>query len=457
MPQADAQAHWSARLHDVAGRARIPGAVLGIWQDGRETLVAHGVLNAATQVQTTAGSLFQVGSITKMWTATMICQLAGEGRVSLDSTVADVLPGVRLGTGDASGEVTLRHLLTHTSGIDGDIFTDTGRGGDCLERYAAELAGAAQTFPPGSAYSYCNSGFVLLGRVIEVLDGREWDASLRARLVEPLGLTSTVTLPEEAILQRAAVGHQAPPREAEPVTVWSLPRSLGPAGNIISTAHDILAFARLHLDGGVTPSGTRLLSGELVAAMREAQADIPSYQRGDAIGLGWRLNHWGDRWTFGHDGDTIGQSAYLRADPRSRVAACLLANSSVTEAAYEELFSEVFRECAGVTMPGGATPAAGPVEVDLRRHTGRYERASRRVEVYLRGQELRMTYITTGSLAELPGSEPEDLALYPASATGDSFVCRTQDTDPWTPVSFGSFGDKRPFVYVSGRVTPKVS
>ena len=140
----------------------------------------------------------------------MIMQLIDEGRLSLDTTV---LAGAARACGSApatsAAEVTVRHLLTHTSGIDGDIFTDTGRGDDCVQRYVGLLDRAASVFPPGGAYSYCNSGYVLLGRIIEVLDGRSWDESLRERLCGPLELTQTVTLPEEAILHRAAVGHHA--------------------------------------------------------------------------------------------------------------------------------------------------------------------------------------------------------------------------------------------------------
>ena len=102
----------------------------------------------------------------------------------------------------------MRHLLTHTSGIDGDIFTDTGRGDECVQRYVDKLAGAPSVFTPGAAYSYCNSGYVVLGRIIEVLDRQSWDQSLRQRLTRPLRLTRTVTLPEEAILHRA--GRRAP-------------------------------------------------------------------------------------------------------------------------------------------------------------------------------------------------------------------------------------------------------
>src|SRR5579859_3512428 len=167
--------NWTARLHELATEARVPGAALGIWADGQEILVAAGQLNCATGVTVTADSLFQVGSITKIWTATMIMQLADEGQLSLDTTVAEALPGIRLGAGDVSGQVTIRHLLTHTSGLDGDVFTDTGRGDDCLERYTGLLAGTPSVFCPGAAYSYCNSGFVVLGRIIEVLDGQSWD------------------------------------------------------------------------------------------------------------------------------------------------------------------------------------------------------------------------------------------------------------------------------------------
>src|ERR1700736_1723203 len=128
-------ANWTAHFNELATEANVPGAALGIWSDGQEILAAHGVLNSATEVPVTTDSLFQVGSITKIWTATMIMQLIDEGLLSLDTAVSQVLPGVRIGAADVSDRVTVRHLLTHTSGIDGDIFTDTGRGDECVQRY----------------------------------------------------------------------------------------------------------------------------------------------------------------------------------------------------------------------------------------------------------------------------------------------------------------------------------
>jgi CubicO group peptidase (beta-lactamase class C family) len=460
-------AHWTARLSEVAAQARVCGATLGIWSDGQEVLAASGVLNSATQVPVTPDSLFQIGSITKIWTATMIMQLIEEGQLSLDTTVADVLPGTRLGPSDAGGQVTVQHLLTHTSGIDGDIFTDTGRGDECVQRYVEELAAVPSTFPVGAAYSYCNSGYVLLGRIIEVLDGKSWDKSLRDRLIGPLALTRTVTLPEEAILHRAAVGHDS---AGVPVRVWGLPRSVGPAGLITATAGDLLTFARLHLAGGILPDGKRILSEASVSAMRQPRAAIPDFAApGAAIGLGWRLGSWGGRGIFGHDGDTVGQSAYLRIDPEARLAACLLTNAAESESLFRELFDEVFGDLAGVTMPAIPLPArsAGPpdqvtglvtvaADLDLERHVGRYERTSRRFDVSVRDGRLHLVLTVTGKLADLFNSEPEELILYPADSSGDRFVLRSREDQPWIPLSFGHLPDRTPYLYLAGRVTSRV-
>jgi CubicO group peptidase (beta-lactamase class C family) len=452
-------AHWTPRLAELARQARVPGAALGIWADGQEVLAASGVLNRATRVRVSTDSLFQVGSITKLWTATMIMQLIDEGLLFLDTTVAEVLPGVRLGAADVAGQVTVKHLLTHTSGIDGDIFTDTGRGDDCVERYVGLLEEAASAFAPGGAYSYCNSGYVLLGRIIEVLDGQSWDESLRERLSGPLELTQTVTLPEEAILYRAAVGHR--PGGAR-VQVWGLPRSVGPAGLITAATHDLLTFARFHLDGGLAPDGKRLLSEASVAAMQQPRAVIPDFgSPGAAIGLGWRINRWDGRTIIGHDGDTVGQSAYLRVDPQARVAACLLTNSGQSASLYRAVFGEVFGTLAGVSMPASPRPSTEGTTVetahrDLGRHAGRYERTSRRFDVSVRDGRLHLLLTATGDLAALAEAQPEDLILHPADASGVNFVCRSYDHEPWAPVSFARLADGTPYLFAGGRATPRV-
>jgi dienelactone hydrolase len=151
------RAHWERRLEVLAKRHHVPGAQLGILRyspDGDDELVttSYGVLNNRTGATVTDESLFQIGSISKVWTATVAMQLVDEGLLELDGPIVEVLPDLRLADPDVTKSVTLRHLLTHTSGIDGDVFTDTGRGDDCLEKYVDHSPTQRRTTrsaPPG--------------------------------------------------------------------------------------------------------------------------------------------------------------------------------------------------------------------------------------------------------------------------------------------------------------------
>jgi len=121
-------------------------------------------------------------------------------------------------------------VLTHTSGIDGDFFQDTGRWDDCVERYILACSGLGQLHQPDALFSYCNAGFVIAGRIVEKLRRTTWDQALRHYVLDPVG---------------------------------------GPAGATpFAAARDLLRFARLHLAGGETAAGKRLLSAGSVAAMR---------------------------------------------------------------------------------------------------------------------------------------------------------------------------------------------
>lgn len=455
-PRPDA-AHWQRRLSALAERHGVPGAALGVLRlrpDGGDELVevAHGVLNLDTGVAATTDSLFQIGSITKVWTATLAMRLVDDGRLDLDAPVADVLPELRLADPEAAARVTARHLLTHTSGIDGDVFTDTGRGDDCLERYVARLADEAQNHPLGATWSYCNSGFSLLGRMIERLTGGTWDAALRELLVAPLGLRHTVTLPEEALLHRAAVGHHGI-EEPTPTRVWGLPRALGPAGLISSTVADVLAFARLHLTGGLGPDGSRVLGADSAAAMAAAQVELPGkHLLADSWGLGWSRIEWDGRRLIGHDGNTIGQSAYLRLLPEAGLAVVLLTNSDSARALYEDLFREVFAEVAGVTMPERPTPPAEPVPVDPGPLLGTYERAGARLEV-LEGPVLRSTI--TGTLAEVM---PDPVTEYEMIPVEDNvFLVWEPQLRTWVPVVFYELPTGERYLQFASRATPRVS
>jgi dipeptidyl aminopeptidase/acylaminoacyl peptidase len=452
-------AHWEKRLAELARRHQVPGASLGIlrvspYGEDEVVTTTYGVLNVETGVPATPDSLFQIGSISKVWTATVAMQLVDEGLLELDAPLVEVLPELRLADPEVTKTVTVRHLLNHTSGIDGDVFTDTGRGDDCLEKYVDILAEAGQNHPLGATWSYCNSGYSLLGRVIEKVTGTTWDQAMRDRLFTPLGLTRTVTLPEEALLHGAATGHVEHEGEHVVAPVWTMARSVGPAGLITATAADVLTFARLHLSDGVAPDGTRLLSEESAAAMAAHQADLPDkFVLGDSWGLGWIRFGWDGRRLIGHDGNTIGQAAFLRVLPEAGFAVTLLTNGGHSRDLYQDLYRELFAELVDVAMPAPFAPPAD-AEVDIAPYVGRYQRHSVLMEVLdgADGPSLRTTL--SGPIAELMEDPVDEYPLVPAGP--GLFAVRPPGVETWAPVTFYELPTGERYVHFGVRATPRV-
>ncbi len=454
--------HWRQRLAALADEHGVPGAALGILRlrPGREdelVEVAQGVLNKSTDVEVTTDSVFQIGSISKVWTATVAMQLVDDGLLDLDAPVVEVLPELRLADPEVTKRVTMRQLLTHTSGIDGDDFTDTGRGDDCLEKYVAHLEEVALIHPLGATWSYCNSGFSLAGRVIEKLTGRTWDEVVRERIFGPLGLSHAGTLPEEALLHRAAAGHVDDGTGTLGVApIWTMPRSVGPAGLINCAVGEVLAFARMHLAGGRTPDGTTVLSEASAAAMTESQVELPDkHTLGDSWGIGWIRDEWDGQRVLGHDGSTIGQNAFLRVLPGQGLAVALLTNGGGTHQLYLDLFREIFAEVAGVEMRRPLAPPAEPVTVDARVHEGTYERVSTRMEVIAGDGHPVLRVTVTGKLAELTREPPREYEMVPVEQ--DLYVVSEARTGMRMPVTFYALPTGERYVHFGARATPKVS
>ncbi|MCO1655651.1 serine hydrolase [Pseudonocardia humida] len=453
-------AHWQRRLARLAEEHGVPGAQLAFLRLGTDGAddelveTAHGVLNVDTRASVTPAALFQIGSITKVWTATVVMMLVEEGLLGLDAPVVEVLPELRLADPDATKAVTTRRLLTHTSGIDGDLFTDTGRGDDCLRRYVDLLADSTQNHPVGATWSYCNAGYVLLGRMIEEVTGQSWDRAMRERLFTPLGLGSTVTLPEEALRFADAVGHDERDGVPVPAPVWSLPRALGPAGLITATAADVLAFARLHLTGGLAADGTRLLSADHVADMAAHHADLPDkHVLGDSWGLGWIRFGWDGHRLIGHDGTTLGQQAFLRVLPEQGLAVALLTNGGHGRDLYQDLFREVFAEVVGVAMPAPFAPPDEPVPVDVEPHVGVYERAGVRIEVENGPDGPLMRTTITGPIAEVVPDPVEEHPLVPVGPA--LFAVRPAQAQTWAPVTFYELPTGERYLHFGVRATPR--
>jgi CubicO group peptidase (beta-lactamase class C family) len=453
MSLAIAKPSLQQRLDELRAQHGVPGASLAVLADDEVGAVASGLLNLDTSVDATTESLFQIGSITKVWTTTVVMQLVDEGAVELDAPVRRYVPEFRVADEQVSEAVTIRHLLTHSSGIDGDHFADTGRGDDALEKYVLSCAALRQVHPLGATMSYCNTGFTILGRVIEVVTGQVFDTAIRMRLFDPMKLTHTETLPEDVLRFRAAIGHVHPPgQEIHTASAWGLPRSSGPAGAICSTASEVVQFARLHLDGG-----SQIVSTDSVQAMQVPQVDVPSGGELSSRywGLGWSIYDWGGRTVIGHDGGTIGQAAFLRVVPDTGVAIALLTNGGNPIALYRELFRELLAELAGVDMPGQSVPPQPPLPVDAARFVGVYEREGASIRVVERDGALVAIQTVTGLGAEMT-PEPFELQLQLAAEGDDLFLTQHPGAQGlWLPVRFVTLADGSRVLHIGGRATPR--
>ncbi|WP_433309103.1 serine hydrolase domain-containing protein [Micromonospora sp. CA-269861] len=452
---------WQRRFDELRHTHHVPGASLAVLLDGEVHELASGVLHRGTGTAVTPDSVFLSGSIAKVYTATLIMRLADEGKLDLHAPVVDVLPEFATPDPEATRTITIRQLLSHTGGVTNDFNFDGGRGDDCLARYVSAARRVALDCPPGTAISYGGLGYIVLGRVIEKLTGLTWDQALKSLLFEPLGLERSMTLPEEALRFRVAMSHLGESGGyPDPAPSWDLmPRSMGPAGRVIVSAGDMARFARMHLDGGLAPDGTRVLSTDAVAAMRHRAVDVPDKWTvsADGWGLGWTLYDWDGISGYGHDGAAIGQYAYLRVVPHANLALVLMTNGGAARLLYADLFRDLLAELADVTMPAPFAPAPVPPPIDLEPLLGTYRREGVLLTVSRTGDgspHLRYEFVDDMKHMSPPlemDLEPVTATVFAASGAGPSF------SEDYMPVVFSTLTDGTQVCYVGMRATPKVA
>ncbi len=319
----------------------VPGVSVGVLHKGETQTGGFGATNADHPLPVTDDTLHQIGSITKTFTGTLAMRLVEDGKLDLDATVQTYLPEFKVADEQASAQATVRHLMTHTGGWVGDLFDDTGSGGDALPKYVAKMAELEQLAPIGTVWSYNNAGFAVLGRIVEVVTEKRYVDVLREILLEPLGLEATHFDPDQVITRRFAVGHRVTPAGAEVIPSWTLPGYVHPMGGIICSVKDILRYARFHLGDGTTEDGERLLTQESLSQMQAAHANV------------WGKAHWGLTWSvdetasvrrISHGGGTAGQISLLTLVPERGFAVAVLSNADrgsvltrdVTERALKE-------------------------------------------------------------------------------------------------------------------------
>ena len=445
-----------ALLAELAGGLRVPGAACGVLLGDELEVATYGTVNVATGVPVTPATLFQLGSITKVYTATLVQQAQAAGVVSLDEPVRAQLQEFMVADPGATIEITPRHLLTHTSGIEGDHLIDTGWNADALQRYVATLAGLGQIHPTDETFSFCNTGFGVAGRMLEVATGGHFDRVLRRRLTRPLGCRATLTLPQHALLHSVAVGHvQGPGTDPVRQGRWTLTRSNGPMGGVMAPAGELLAFARMHLAGGRAADGTDLLSPADVEAMQvpHVEGHIP----GEDQALGWTVRRWGDEVCLAQDADTFGQRAFLRVVPARGLALCVLANSPMGGALGQQLITRLAEDL--LDAPTGEA-GGGAVEVapgDDGGHEGVYDRLHQRITVTAPPDGSVMLATEPSGVLQALGVVDAELGLRPLDHEGRVFVTTDHKSGMEELVVFtGPAGAPRTGVYLGGRLHRRI-
>lgn len=204
-----------------------------------------GMANMEWSIPVQPDTKFRIGSVTKQFTAALILQLAAEGKIKLDGKITDYLPDYRKDTG---GKVTVHQLLNHTSGIPSytgnpDFFPNVSRNPYTVADFVKKYASGDLEFEPGTKFNYNNSGYFLLGAIIEKVTGKTYEAAVKERIFEPLGMTDSGFDHHAAILPKRAGGYQktADGYVNADYLDMSLPYA---AGSLYSTVGDLYKWDR---------------------------------------------------------------------------------------------------------------------------------------------------------------------------------------------------------------------
>jgi CubicO group peptidase (beta-lactamase class C family) len=376
-----------ARVVESCTASGVPGYLAGVYHAGQETLVSHGVANLTTRAPMCDDTGFLFGSITKVMTAALVLQLVERGLVDLEERVVAYVPEFKLTTRGAAEEVRVRHLLTHTNGIDADLFLPNATGPEALRLYVERLGQeCGALFSPGEYMSYSNGGMLVAGRLLEVATGMPYNELLERELFAPAGMNDSCTSAEQAILRSTAVGHFPGARRTD---LFKLPDSWASAGSTpIGTIHDLLAFAQTHLALGQSSSGKRVLSRETTGRMESVAFDMHTVNV-PPIGLGWLLVPFGATSALSMSGASPGGVAVLVVVPEHDFAFAAYGNDPRAMALHDQNLLWLLTDYLAVNVPD-IVPAATPIK-NLEQYAGTYRSNQQRVDVRVVDGQLEET------------------------------------------------------------------
>lgn len=264
--------------------------VIGLVDRHGSEVISWGRLGNGAADDVNGDSVFFIGSVSKTFTALLLLEMAARGEVELEDPVAKYLPkSVKMPT-HGGRQITLLHLATHTAGF--PINPDNMSGKDDKERYEsytadkmyAFLSGYALTRDPGGEFEYSNIGMALLGHVLALRAGADFESLIVDRIARPLQMASTGITLSERLRSRLAMGHDDSGRPSAP---WTL-QAYAPVGSILSTANDLLKYAAAN--AGLTPSRLSALMEKSHAIRQQdlhGMPDVPGFGLFGRTAMDW--------------------------------------------------------------------------------------------------------------------------------------------------------------------------
>ena len=310
-------------VHAVDSEKRSVGIVAGLIGPQGSRVVSYGQLDPKIPGTPGPDTVYEIGSITKVFSSLLLTDMVKRGEVALDDPVSKYLPkSVKMPSRNGK-EITLVDLATHTSGLPrlpsnlNPKNPENPYADYTVEDLYAFLSGYQLTRDPGSRYEYSNLGGGLLGHVLALRAGKDYETLLRERVLAPLHMNSTgihLTADERA---RLAPGHT---ESLERTSNWDLPTLAG-AGALRSTAHDMLLFLSANL--GLTPT-TLAAAMEFQRTAVRRPTGVPNLE----VTLAWHiLSHNGDEIIW-HNGGTGGYRSWMGLDLKKRIGVVVLSNSA---------------------------------------------------------------------------------------------------------------------------------
>ncbi|HET9477761.1 MAG TPA: serine hydrolase [Pyrinomonadaceae bacterium] len=383
-----------ARLDDYIARhmreTGMPGLTLALAnRDGLIRASTYGFADTKTRSRVVPETMFEIGSISKSFVGLLLLQLRDEGKLDLNKPVVEYLPWLKINS--KFEPITTHHLLSHTAGLPGAPLL--------LDALLHELWTA---YEPGKRFLYSNTGYNILGFLIEAIDKRRFADSLRARILAPLGMTASSPIISNELRAQIAVGYE-PLYEGRP---FSLGGPLAEAqwievdiaaGSIASTPADMAKYIRMLLNRGALPKG-RLLSEEGFTLFTKAAINSPYRGEPASYGYGLWVSDIGAHTRLRHTGGMVAFSSSLDVDLTDGVGAFASVNANLRgyrPVAVTRYAIELFNaSLAGNSLPEAPAPLPAPDEVkNAADYVGVYTSPDgRKLEFSAEGDKLILTY-----------------------------------------------------------------